>query len=153
MHYKWHEPKSNLAQHETVLSLLKSPLFSLFPFLTQWTKGKKNFFDWSHMKKETGNRGPTCGTEFEAHAIIFYLFLALCRCWGSSTWDSYILVGTILLILEPPFQFGCGFFTSLTFSPYLFYLARSCKRKRFRNPMPPPYIPIVWFFLLYPFWR
>lgn len=71
------------------------------------------------MKKETGNRGPTCGTEFEAHAIIFYLFLALCRCWGSSTWDSYILVGTILLILEPPFQLAVDFhfthFLSLSF--------------------------------------
>ena len=100
LHYKWHEPKSNLAQHETVLSLLKSPLFSLFPFLTQWTKGKKNFFDWSHMKKETGNRGPTCGTEFEAHAIIFYLFLALCRCWGLTLRSRYFSLCYLFIIYD-----------------------------------------------------
>lgn len=146
----WTKIKLDTTWNSTVPT--KIPPFSLFPFLVQWAKEKKNSLIDPIWKRNREQR-PHVWNRIWSSCYYILSILALCRCWGSSTWDSYILVGTILLILEPPFQFGCGFFTSLTFSPYLFYLARSCKRKRFRNPMPSPYIPIVWFFLLYPFWR
>lgn len=80
---------------------------------------------------------------------ISYLFLALCRCWSSLLGiPTYLWEPFFLQILVPPFQLG-----RMWIFHSLFYLPRSCKRKRLRNPMPLSslYSHSIWFFLLCPF--
>lgn len=121
-----------------------------------YNKKRYSLMDPIYMKKKEGTKAPRVEQKLKPHAPLLYLI--------SIFSFNYVAVGVHYLGFlltcgnHPSFRYQChlfnwvvcGFFTSLH---SLFYLPRSCKRKRLRNPMPLSslYSHSIWFFLLCPF--
>jgi len=116
---------SKMKSHNTKHKKKNVPTKILFSF-SRFQIILKNILCLIPYENETGNKGPTCGTEIEAHVNYISIFLALCICCISSTWDTYFLVGTIY----PPLC--VDFFTSSpTFSSLSFLLSTLLQKKKF----------------------